>query len=101
MVSDSTVSKSCSATGFGFLQLGILKYLPDVLGMLRSVRELGNLHAGEPLLCLVAQRRADERGEQRVRTGGSALQFGVRLRADDERMDVGGVLDELHQVAVR
>src|SRR5215218_5722516 len=101
MVSDETVSKSCSATGFRFLQLRIVQLLPELLGMFRSVRMLGNVHPGKSLLRLVAQGRADERDEQRMRPRGPALQLRVRLRADDERMNVGGVLDELDEVAVR
>ena len=61
---------------------------------------LGNVDR-QPLVGLVVQRRADERDEQRVRPGRPALELGVRLGADDERMDVGGVLDELDQVPVR
>ena len=45
-------------------------------------------------------RRPDEGDEQRVRPGGPALQFGVGLGADDKRMDVRRVFDELHQMAV-
>ena len=61
---------------------------------------LGNVHARQAFLGLVVQRRADECDEQRVWPGGPALEFGVRLRADDERMDVGGVFDELDKVPV-
>ena len=50
---------------------------------------------------LVVDRRADECGEQRMRPGGPALEFGVRLSAHQERVDFGGVLDELNKVAVR
>src|SRR3979409_1782965 len=96
MVSEETVSNSCSATGRGLLQ-----QLPDVVGMLGSVRVLSNVHAWQPLLGLVVERRADERYEQRVRPGGPALQLGVGLSSDDEGMHVGRVLDELDQVPVR
>src|ERR1700738_2858887 len=95
MVSEETVANSCSATGSGLLQ-----QLPDVVGMLGSVRVLRNVHAWQPLLGLVVQRRADERDEQRVWPGGPALQLGVGLSSDDEGMRVGRVLDELDQVPV-
>src|ERR1700754_2637480 len=96
-VSESTISNSCSPTSRGLLQ-----QLPDVVGVLDTVRVLpGNLHARQSFLGLVLQRRADERDEQGVRPGGPALQLRVRLGSDDEGVDVGGVLDELDQMAVR
>ena len=48
----------------------------------------------------VVDGRADECHKQRVRTGRPALQFGVGLSTDDERMDVRRVFDELHQMTV-
>src|SRR3977135_3303369 len=96
MVSEETVSNSCSATGRGLLQ-----QLPDAVGMLGSVRVLSNAHAWQPLLGLVVERRADERDEQRVRPGGPVLQLGGGLSSDDEGMHVGRVLDELDEVPVR
>src|ERR1700730_13640166 len=95
MVSEETVANSCSATGSGLLQ-----QLPDVVGMLGSVRVLRNVHAWQPLLGLVVERRADERDEQRVWPGGPALQLGVGLSSDDERLRVGRALDDTHHAAV-
>ena len=43
---------------------------------------------------------ADERGEQRVRTVGPALELGVGLRGDEERMQRGRELDELDEPVV-
>src|ERR1700736_449006 len=91
------VSNSCSPTSRWFLQ-----QLPDIVGMLVTVcMLLGNVHARQPFLRLVVQRCADERHEQRMRPGGSALELRVRLGADEERMDIGAVLDDLDQMSVR
>ena len=50
--------------------------------------------------CLApGQRRADQLAEQRVRAVGAALELGVGLRADPERMIVE--LDELDQATIR
>ena len=54
-------------------------------GAVRSL--LGDLDR-QPLGGLVVQRRADERREQRMRPGRTALELRVRLRADVERVDV-------------
>src|SRR5690348_12636588 len=96
-VSLASVSKSWSATDLRCLQRGVQGFHGGV-GLV-DVR-LGQVHAGQALLGLVGQRRADERGEQRMRPRGPALQFRVRLRADKERMNVGRVLDKLDQVTV-
>src|ERR1700719_1603657 len=98
MVSEDTVSKLCSASNSCSVSKlcsasnscsptggGLLQQLPDAVGMLGSVRVLLRyVHAGQPLLGLVVERRTDERDEQRVRPGGPALQLGVGLSADDE-----------------
>src|SRR5882757_7465711 len=91
------VSNSCSPTSRWLLQ-----QLPDVVGMLGTVRMLlRNVHTRQSFLGLVLQRRTDERDEQRMRLGGSALELRVCLGADDEGMDVGAVLNELDQMPIR
>src|SRR5689334_10041188 len=69
-VSLDTVSNSCSATGRGLLQQ--LRNLVVVLDAIRVL--LGNVHARQPFFCLVVQRRADERDEQRMGPGRPALE---------------------------
>src|SRR5690606_6847014 len=49
----------------------------------------------------VVDHRPYERGEERVRPGGAALELGVRLRSHVERVYAAVELHELHQPAVR
>src|ERR1700728_2100875 len=73
---DEVVSKTCSPTGnrFGLRQ----RRLCGVVLLAAVGSPLRHLQ-GQPLA-----RRADEAGEQRMRPGRPALEFGVGLGADDE-----------------
>src|SRR5947209_10189108 len=89
-VSDEVVSKACSTTSDGF-RFGQRRLCPVVL--LAAVGPLFRNFQGQPLARLVLDRSADEPGEQRMRPGGSALELGMRLSTDDERMHLRRILD--------
>src|SRR5947209_6288644 len=97
-VSDEVVSKTCSPTSdrLGLRQrwLRVFVLLAVAVGPV-----LGDLQ-GQSLGRLIFDRGPDEAGEKRMRTGRAALEFGVRLRADHERVHLRRVLDELDQVPV-
>lgn len=62
--------------------------------------DLGDLDR-QQLTRLVIDGCPDECDKQWVRPGGSALQLRVGLGADNERMPIRRILDELYQVSVR
>src|SRR5689334_18551877 len=100
MVSLDSVPKSWSAT-VGRLRCG----LPGVLGLFGAgvFGAVGarNVLQRKSLAGLVVQCGTDEGGEQRMRPGRPALEFRVSLGADQERVHVRAVLDELDEVPVR
>src|SRR6201991_178623 len=97
-LSDEVVSNSCSPTGNRF---GLRQRRLCAIVLLAAVGSpLGHLQR-QPLARLVLDRRADEAGEQRMRSGRPALEFGMGLGADEERVHLGRILDELDQVPVR
>src|SRR5690625_1698235 len=77
---EETVSKTCSATGRGLFQQG----LPGAVGVV-----FRDFHR-KPFGGLVVDGRTDERHEQRMGSGGPALQFGMGLGADQKRVDLRG-----------
>src|SRR3984885_7369486 len=97
MVSAPVFSKTSSPTGnrFGLTP----RRLCGVVLLAAVGSPLGHLQ-GQPLARLVLDRRADEAGEQRMRSRRAALQFGMSLGADDEGMHLRRILDELDQVPV-
>src|ERR1700722_14491090 len=96
-ISDEIVSKTCSPTGnrFGLSQ----RRLRAVVLLAAVGSPLGYLQ-GQPLARLVLDRRADEAGEQRMRSGRAALEFGMSLGADDEGMHLRRILEQINQVPV-
>src|ERR1700735_4352082 len=75
-VSDEVVSKTCSPTGnrFGLRQ----RRLCGVVLLAAVGSPLGHIQ-GQPVARVVLDRRADEAGEQRMRSRRAALQFGMSL----------------------
>src|SRR6202035_2701708 len=82
-ISEEVVSKTCSPTGNRF---GLGQRRLCVLVLFAAVGTLLGHLQGQPLARLVLDRRADEAGEQRMRSGRPALELGVGLGADDEGM---------------
>src|SRR3984957_15726057 len=96
-ISDEVVSKTCSPTGSVF---GLRQRRVCFIVLFAAVGPLLGHLQGQPLARLVLERRADEAGEQRMRSGRSALKFRMRLGADHEWVHLRRILDELDQMPV-